>query len=82
MTKLRMIPKLSPDVIPLSNGVRKVPDDSETYKHTIVWTRADWKRIEAAAQLISEDAAVEVKIPAFIRGAVLRRCDEVLGIAA
>lgn len=53
-----------------------------TVKRTLLFRPEDWARIEAAAAKVSSQVHAEVSEPEFIRGAVARRCDEVLNDAA
>jgi hypothetical protein len=49
-----------------------------TVKRTILFRPEDWERIEEAARRLTQEIHVEVSEPEFIRGAVARRCDEIL----
>ena len=49
-----------------------------TVKHTVLWTPDDWEQTRAAAAALSALTGVRVTVPAFIKGAVLRRATEVL----
>ena len=53
-----------------------------TVKRSILWRPEDWTRIEEAAKRLALETHTEVSEPQLIRGAVLRRCDEILGEAA
>jgi hypothetical protein len=55
---------------------------TRTVKRTILFRPEDWERIEAAARKLTGEIHAEVSEPEFIRGAVARRCDEVLNVAA
>lgn len=57
-------------------------DVPKVVKHTVLWLPSDWDRIAEAADRISEETHAEVEVPNFIRGAVMRRVNEVLGEAA
>lgn len=48
-------------------------------KHTVLWKPEEWDRVEQAAKALAEQAHVAVSAPDFIRGAVLRRAEELLG---
>lgn len=52
---------------------------SKIKKHMVTWDAKMWAQIERAAQHLSQTMASETTVPAFIRGAVQRRIDEVLG---
>lgn len=51
-------------------------------KHTIAWKPAEWQRIKDAADRLGSNTHIEVAEVDFIRGAALRRADEILGEAA
>ena len=52
---------------------------SKPVKHTVIWPLVDWERIEKAATQVSEETHAEIEVPNFIRGAVMRRVNEILG---
>lgn len=54
-----------------------VPDDD--LKHTLRWKPADFRRVEEAAKMLGDSIHAEVSVPDFMRGAVMRRADEILG---
>lgn len=49
-----------------------------TVKRTVFFSPRDWERIEAAALKLSSETHTDISEPKFIRGAVAKRCDEVL----
>lgn len=50
-------------------------------RHTIRWREEDWARIERAAEKLASEMHVEIDPVDLIRGASLRRADEILGAA-
>ncbi len=51
-------------------------------KHTLVWRPEDYERVERAAHALSQEIHAEVSVPDFMRGAILRRADEILASEA
>lgn len=50
-------------------------------RHTVAWRPEEWQRIQDAAKRLAGDAHVDISEVDLIRGAVLRRADEVLDAA-
>ncbi|MFZ5624127.1 MAG: hypothetical protein ACOY71_06820 [Gemmatimonadota bacterium] len=50
-------------------------------KHTVIWDRADWERIEAAARKLAEQESDDVGPTNVIRRAVRRYTAELLELA-
>lgn len=55
-----------------------VKPEAESRKHTVIWRAEDWDRIEQAARAIQDREHVEVSPVDLIRGATLRRVEEIL----
>lgn len=55
-----------------------VKPDAEKKKQTILWETDDWDRIERAAQVIADREHVECSPLNLIRGATMRRVEEIL----
>jgi hypothetical protein len=60
--------------------VNKTAND-EKRPHTVQWAVADFERVCAAAEALGRQIHADVSLPDFMRGAILRRCDEVLGVS-
>lgn len=55
-------------------------DKEDRYrKHTLLWKREDWERVEQAARTLGQEVHADVSVPDFVRGASLRRAEEILG---
>ena len=63
-------------------GVKPEPDASGKVRHTVIWDPEDWERIRSALRRLEDETHIEVKLPDYIRGAVHKRNDEVLGAEA
>jgi hypothetical protein len=50
--------------------------------HTVIWDLSDWDRIGQAIEVLQAETHVEIDTPSFIRCAVMRRVDELLGAPA
>lgn len=48
-------------------------------KHTLLWRPEDYDRVERAAHALGQEIHADISVPDFMRGAVLRRVDEILG---
>lgn len=64
----------------LTTGSDAVKPEAER-KHTVVWRGGEWDRIRQAAKKLGEETHVDIPEYELIRGAVMRRCDEILGVA-
>ncbi|MGE3176777.1 MAG: hypothetical protein AB7G23_19095 [Vicinamibacterales bacterium] len=55
-------------------------DSEDRYrKHTLLWKHEDYERVEQAAQALGQQIHADLSVPDFMRGAILKRADEVLG---
>jgi hypothetical protein len=55
------------------------PDPRRDERTTIRWSDEELERIGLAAGRLSDETHTEVTVTGLIRGAVMRRCEEVLG---
>ena len=66
-------------------AVRGKPEGSKSpsrqKKHTVIWSRSDWERIEAAAKKLAEREQDEFSPTNVIRRAVRRYTADLLGLS-
>lgn len=53
--------------------------NGKTKRPTLRWKEEELERIAAAAKRVAEESHVPVTVPGYIKGAVEKRNDEVLG---
>lgn len=69
---------MSNNLASAEDGVK--PDASGKVRHTIIWDAEVWERIRSALRRLEDETHIELKVPDYIRGAVLKRNEEVLDI--
>lgn len=70
---------MSNKVAPDSGEVKAEPETDSKVKHMIVWDAADWRRIQTAHERVKAETHLDSSVPDYIRGAVQKRNDEILG---
>lgn len=67
---------------PMPDAQDPVKSPGDYRRHTVAWRPEEWQRIQDAALRLAEEAHVDISEVDLIRGAVLRRADEILAAAA
>lgn len=66
------------DKVRLPEEADKPEPEHGPRKHTVIWDREDWERLQAAAQRLGDLTHLDVAVVDIIRSGARRRADEIL----